>query len=216
MSRFKVSVQRWILLDLNLLLKLASHSSVWLLIRIVTVNDTEEDMIIFFLLIFFSLLYLSLTEVENLSISTLEKVLFLYTRFECTVKRQDGIWNEAKVAVESLTHIRIFPVRYQAPIFRGVLAILDRLVWNYFSFSFLSIINKHRRIGRLLLLLWITEFSIGIVDTTIFPALRLYKEELLFMTRYWDALFVISRHIEREILPSLKVVLFNFSDMISE
>ena len=48
-------------------------------------------MIIFFLLIFFSLLYLSLTEVENLSISTLEKVLFLYTRFECTVKRQDGI-----------------------------------------------------------------------------------------------------------------------------
>ena len=36
------------------------------------------------------------------------------------------------------------------------------------------------------------------------------------MTRHRNGLFEISWHIEREILPSLKVVLLDFPDMISE
>ena len=67
-------------------------------------------MIVSVFLIFFSVLYLSLAEVEDLSISTLKKVLFLGLLFESTVKRYDGISSEAKITVISLTHIGIFPV----------------------------------------------------------------------------------------------------------
>ena len=67
-------------------------------------------MIVSVFLIFFSVLYLCLTEVEDLSISTLKKVLFLGFLFESTVKRYDGISSKAEITVVSLTHIGIFPV----------------------------------------------------------------------------------------------------------
>ena len=67
-------------------------------------------MIVSVFLIFFSVLYLSLAEVEDLSISTLKKVLFLGLLFESTIKRYNRISSEAEVTVIGLTHIGIFPV----------------------------------------------------------------------------------------------------------